>query len=648
MKSFCAFFILLMGSFFIPMSISALSVDPSAGLYNQGESLNLILKANPTDSDQNAISVRVSVENSTILDFIPDNSIKFVAFTKDCNDGDSFFTSSEICFSVVKNEPLLNDEVLGTIIYSVSSVGTAKLNKVEGTFYSNGSSKVKDIGLLSEFYTDESLNNLSFAVSSPLNNNVDNTRVVIVSTVVLLTSAVFILLFIKRNSLKQLFANKKTRVIILIIGFGLLISTFGGAAVIVSNNQALDQSSAAVSSFILPTNCDITSQFSVDGGCSSSSIGSRLCYSIDKSSSKLVEDIRCDISACEVDTGKYLKLGDSSPCLNGSSSTCNPGKTITKVSCGVLKDCSADSATHGQVICKPDGYSYKCNNGLMEKGTICKSNINACEANKDFYKCLSNQDNAWCGGSVNLCYPKANSSQVNCVTGNDENSRKNIDSLCGRGTGGGGVITPPVTPPITISSCPSTQPRFSVVLDGNQNLGLVAGGTFELSRITKLESVVVINNDPAQKFTSGKVVLTGPNSTGQIVQLASNSDGRTISIAKQVGTYTLVASVGSQECARTSIEVISTKISNTPNDQRIGGDTLLCGEADINKDGKLTIVDYSNFVKLIGKKCVSAGFKYGPCGSTDSNLDGKIDIIDVAIFGRNYNKPSCATSIGLR
>lgn len=77
----------------------------------------------------------------------------------------------------------------------------------------------------------------------------------------------------------------------------------------------------------------------------------------------------------------------------------------------------------------------------------------------------------------------------------------------------------------------------------------------------------------------------------------------------------------------------------TPPDSLPSGD---CKPIDIDKDGKLTIVDLAEFAKAYGKTCkIATGTNYGLCGATDVTKDGKVDVVDLASFALFYNKDSC-------
>lgn len=627
---------------------SALTLDSSFGVYSQETVLELPLKANPTSADQSAVSVRLLAKNSEFIDFIPATGENWVGITKDCQEGESYFTSNELCLSLAKSSPLLKDELIGTVKLKVNGIDTAVVSKEEGTKYSNGVDSVEDLGVIAEFYTDGSLKNLSFAVSGPIDESINNTNVIILSVGGLAVFALLVLLFVKRNSLKQLLANKKTRVIVLIVGFGVLVATFAGAAVVINNNQALDESSAAV----IQGNMKCPAPYTATGNCSTSVIGFRNC-SIQTSNGletrAILPDPACDPQACNLGGNKFLKSGQSAPCVDGIIMNCRGG-TLSKTTCN--RDCGFLNLKHGQTSsCTSEGLIYKCDNGkITETKSGCTCTFKSQEILPDRVSCIEGFNRKCVNGNVqtgNACG----------TTGGGAN---------GGGAGGGTqppVVAPPVTnppttgtgtttnPPVvnnpptttggggtTVATCPSTQPRFVVGQD-NKNLGLVGGGTFEFSRITNLQAVVVINNDAAQQFTGGVVTLTGPNAQGQIVTLATNTDGRTIAIAKQVGKYTLIATVGSQECARVSIDVTATKTTNPP---VIGGDTAPCGNMDQDSDGKLTVLDFAAFAKQFNTKCINTGFAFNSCKSKDKNSDGIIDVVDFASFGLRYNKASCA------
>jgi len=65
-----------------------------------------------------------------------------------------------------------------------------------------------------------------------------------------------------------------------------------------------------------------------------------------------------------------------------------------------------------------------------------------------------------------------------------------------------------------------------------------------------------------------------------------------------------------------------------------------CGAIDTNGDGRLTIIDYSDFADSFLEKCTDS-YSDKICGGKDVNKDGKVDLIDYASFAKRYQKANC-------
>lgn len=61
----------------------------------------------------------------------------------------------------------------------------------------------------------------------------------------------------------------------------------------------------------------------------------------------------------------------------------------------------------------------------------------------------------------------------------------------------------------------------------------------------------------------------------------------------------------------------------------------ICPDLDINSDGRINILDFSNFVRRYNSQCINSG-SYSSCGSIDQNNDSKVDILDFSAFIGKY------------
>lgn len=60
--------------------------------------------------------------------------------------------------------------------------------------------------------------------------------------------------------------------------------------------------------------------------------------------------------------------------------------------------------------------------------------------------------------------------------------------------------------------------------------------------------------------------------------------------------------------------------------------TTHCGAMDTNADSRFTLIDFSKFITIYGKDCVSNYSSAGVCGSVDNSTDGRITLIDFLSF----------------
>lgn len=72
------------------------------------------------------------------------------------------------------------------------------------------------------------------------------------------------------------------------------------------------------------------------------------------------------------------------------------------------------------------------------------------------------------------------------------------------------------------------------------------------------------------------------------------------------------------------------------------GGGVVCGRADVNQDGKFSIVDFIEFAKMYGKTCNDKDINYGVCGHKDTDRNGTIEIRDFVSFAGRYTpRASC-------
>ncbi len=108
----------------------------------------LVLKASPTSTTQNAVSINLSTVGMQIIGFTP--SVNFPISVPECAGGTSF-TASSVCISLAKSTAIAAGEELGTITFKATAVGTATLTKTASFAYSDGISSVSQPGTLKSY-----------------------------------------------------------------------------------------------------------------------------------------------------------------------------------------------------------------------------------------------------------------------------------------------------------------------------------------------------------------------------------------------------------------------------------------------------------------------------------------------------------------
>lgn len=73
-------------------------------------------------------------------------------------------------------------------------------------------------------------------------------------------------------------------------------------------------------------------------------------------------------------------------------------------------------------------------------------------------------------------------------------------------------------------------------------------------------------------------------------------------------------------------------------------ESVICGESDVDADGKLTIKDFVSFARVYQKRCVDKEAVFeNACGGKDSNRDGRVDFTDLRDWLVKYRSGSCAS-----
>jgi LPXTG-motif cell wall-anchored protein len=123
--------------------VNAVSVTPSSGSLTAGATETLELIAAPTESNQNAVVLRLSVTGMSITGYTDPSG--FLGVIGECSGGTKF-TSTQICASLAKTSSITAGESLGTITVQVGNSGTATITKDTGNSYNFGTESAPDVG----------------------------------------------------------------------------------------------------------------------------------------------------------------------------------------------------------------------------------------------------------------------------------------------------------------------------------------------------------------------------------------------------------------------------------------------------------------------------------------------------------------------
>lgn len=199
MRSHIKFFSLFTFVFFaslivFPLNrVSAVTMNPSSGAYVPGAQLSITVTAAPTGAGSNAVAIRLSLTNASVVSFTPVTGGSWVGQTQDCA-GPSYFTATTVCASLAKSVPIVSGETLGTLVIQFSnSPGIASIERTSGNAYSDGLSTFPSTGNAATFTISSS------GSSGGLPNTAitDPQGLLIVSVSVLLVATGFVLIKLK-------------------------------------------------------------------------------------------------------------------------------------------------------------------------------------------------------------------------------------------------------------------------------------------------------------------------------------------------------------------------------------------------------------------------------------------------------------------
>lgn len=161
-------FVLTLLTLIFPLKINAVSVSPNSGSYVPSAQLSINVTAAPTGAGSNAVAIRLSLVNATVVSFTPASGGSWIGATQDCA-GPAYFTSTTVCASLAKGSAITAGETLGTLVIQLSSsTGTATITKTSGNAYSDGSSTFADTGTAATF---------TISASGSTGNSLPNTAI---------------------------------------------------------------------------------------------------------------------------------------------------------------------------------------------------------------------------------------------------------------------------------------------------------------------------------------------------------------------------------------------------------------------------------------------------------------------------------------
>lgn len=124
-----------------------------------GNSYTLEIKATPKDRE-NGVKVSLITTGVRITDFEVFNIKDFVTVNPDCTNGE-FFTDNRICLTLVKDNPIVDDESLGFLTFKVLDNENFSIVKAEGNAYSDGETLREDLDSVENKTVTTTKNNIT-------------------------------------------------------------------------------------------------------------------------------------------------------------------------------------------------------------------------------------------------------------------------------------------------------------------------------------------------------------------------------------------------------------------------------------------------------------------------------------------------------
>lgn len=131
-------------------SVQALTLSPSSGTQNPGDIISIDLFAKPNGTGQNAVRIRLHVDNGVIQSFTPITDPKWLGTIPECGNN-QFYTNQDLCLSMAKTTDIQAGEKLGTMQVKVDNARSLTISKGDLNGYTDGQNFIADTGIAATF-----------------------------------------------------------------------------------------------------------------------------------------------------------------------------------------------------------------------------------------------------------------------------------------------------------------------------------------------------------------------------------------------------------------------------------------------------------------------------------------------------------------
>lgn len=136
--------ILMMLTYAITLSVSAITISPSSGTYAAGSTQTFTIVAAPPATGYNAAAINLTFSGMTVTGYTAPSGGQFVI--PGCTGGTNY-TSTQVCVNIASTEDFVAGDTLGTITVTMGSNSSATITKDSGTEYTGvGVSTVASTG----------------------------------------------------------------------------------------------------------------------------------------------------------------------------------------------------------------------------------------------------------------------------------------------------------------------------------------------------------------------------------------------------------------------------------------------------------------------------------------------------------------------